>query len=207
MSGRHPAPDDQQPDSFAFTAENLAAAEKIIAKYPEGRQASAVMPLLDIAQRQNDNWLPRAAMDYVGQMLNLPSIRVYEVATFYTMYNLAPVGKNFVQVCTTTPCWLRGSADVVAACKEELGIGIGGTTEDGLFTLIEVECLGACVNAPMIQVNDDYYEDLTPESTKAILQALRRGEKPTPGPQSKRHTSEPIGGATTLTELEGAGAD
>jgi NADH-quinone oxidoreductase E subunit len=207
MSGRHPAPEELQPASFEFTAETMAKADAIIAKYPEGRQASAVMPLLDLAQRQNENWLPRAAMDYVGGLLKMPPIRVYEVATFYTMYNLAPVGKNFVQVCTTTPCWLRGSADVVTACKQELGIELGETTEDGLFTMIEVECLGACVNAPMIQVNDDYYEDLTPESTKAILQALRNGEKPKVGPQIDRKTSEPVDGLTTLKEFANAGSD
>jgi len=207
MSGRYPAPEELQPTNFEFTAETLAKANAIIAKYPEGRQASAVMPLLDLAQRQNENWLPRAAMDYVGGLLNMPPIRVYEVATFYTMYNLAPIGKNFVQVCTTTPCWLRGSADVVDACKQELGIELGETTEDGLFTLIEVECLGACVNAPMIQVNDEYYEDLTPESTKAILRTLRSGEKPKVGPQIDRKTSEPVDGLTTLKEFANAGSD
>ncbi len=207
MSGRHPAPEQAQPESFEFTAETMAMAEKIIAKYPAGRQASAVMPLLDLAQRQHDNWLPRVAMDYVAGLLKMPPIRVYEVATFYTMYNLAPVGKHFLQICTTTPCWLRGSSDIVDACKDELGIGPGETTADGLFTWIEVECLGACVNAPMIQINDDYYEDLTPESTRAILKALRDGETPTPGPQSGRKTSEPSGGLTTLTEMASAGAD
>jgi len=207
MSGRQPAPEQLQPESFEFTAETMAKADAIIAKYPNGRQASAVMPLLDLAQRQNDNWLPRAAMDYVGGLLSMPPIRVYEVATFYTMYNLAPVGKNFVQVCTTTPCWLRGSADIVDACKQELGIELGETTDDGLFTMIEVECLGACVNAPMIQVNDDYYEDLTPETTKAILKALRNGEKPKVGPQIDRKTSEPVDGLTTLQEFASAGSD
>jgi NADH-quinone oxidoreductase subunit E len=207
MSGRYPAPEELQPASFEFTAETMAKSNAIIAKYPEGRQASAVMPLLDLAQRQNENWLPRAAMDYVGGLLGMPPIRVYEIATFYTMYNLAPVGKNFIQVCTTTPCWLRGSADIVDACKQELGIELGETTEDGLFTMIEVECLGACVNAPMIQVNDDYYEDLTPASTKAILQTLRNGEKPKVGPQIDRKTSEPVDGLTSLKEFANAGSD
>jgi NADH-quinone oxidoreductase subunit E len=207
MSGRYPAPEELQPASFEFTAETMAKSNAIIAKYPEGRQASAVMPLLDLAQRQNENWLPRAAMDYVGGLLGMPPIRVYEIATFYTMYNLAPVGKNFIQVCTTTPCWLRGSAYIVDACKQELGIELGETTEDGLFTMIEVECLGACVNAPMIQVNDDYYEDLTPASTKAILQALRNGEKPKVGPQIDRKTSEPVDGLTSLKEFANAGSD
>ncbi|MDP7546703.1 MAG: NAD(P)H-dependent oxidoreductase subunit E, partial [Alphaproteobacteria bacterium] len=142
---RVPAPPEQQPDSFAFTPENLAAAKQLIAKYPPRRQASAVMPLLDLAQCQHRNWLPRAAMDAVAGMLDMPRIRVYEVATFYSMYNLAPVGEHLVQVCTTTPCWLRGSDDIVGACKAKLGIDFGETTADGKFTLTEVECLGACV--------------------------------------------------------------
>lgn len=186
------------PQDFVFTAENLERAKHIIAKYPPGRQASAVMPLLDLAQRQNDNWLPRAAMDYIADMLSMPRIRVYEVATFYTMYNLKPVGKHFVQVCTTTPCWLRGSDEVVKACERKLGIGLGETTPDGQFTVIEVECLGACVNAPMVQINDDYYEDLDAASTEALLDALKRGERPAPGPVSGRQTSSPAGGPTTL---------
>jgi NADH-quinone oxidoreductase subunit E len=200
---RVPAPPELQPDSFEFTAENLAKANEIITRYPDNRQASAVMPLLDLAQRQHQNWLPRVAMDYVGGLLGMPPIRVYEVATFYTMYNLAPVGEHFVQVCTTTPCWLRGSADVVSACKNKLGIGFGETTDDGKFTLIEVECLGACVNAPMMQINDDYYEDLTAESTEQILDTLARGDKPQTGPQSGRHMSEPAGGLTTLKAFAG----
>ncbi len=202
---RVPAPPEQQPDSFAFTPENLEAAKKLIAKYPPRRQASAVMPLLDLAQRQQQNWLPRAAMDVVAEMLEMPRIRVYEVATFYTMFNLAPVGEHFVQVCTTTPCWLRGSDDVVGACKSKLGIGFGETTADGKFTLIEVECLGACVNAPMMQINDDYYEDLTAASTVMVLEALAKGEKPKVGPQNGRHASEPAGGPTTLHAYTGDG--
>ncbi|MBN8531631.1 MAG: NADH-quinone oxidoreductase subunit NuoE [Alphaproteobacteria bacterium] len=195
-----------EPTSFAFTAENLQKAKAVIAKYPAGRQQSAVMPLLDLAQRQmagpkNGGWLPRVAMDYVAEMLEMPPIRVYEVATFYTMYNLKPVGKHHVQVCTTTPCWLRGSDDVVSACKKSLGIGFGEMTADGQFTLSEVECLGACVNAPMVQVNDDYYEDLDAASTEKLIEALKRGEKPKPGPQNGRKTSEPQGGATTLKEV------
>ncbi|MGH6983712.1 MAG: NADH-quinone oxidoreductase subunit NuoE, partial [Stellaceae bacterium] len=165
MSAHDNSPPVAQPTSFAFTPENLKKAQAHIAKYPAGRQASAVLPLLDLAQRQHDNWLPRAAMDMVADMLGMPRIRVYEVATFYTMFNLKPVGKHFFQICTTTPCWLRGSDDVVAACKKKLGIGIGETTADGKFTLREVECLGACVNAPIIQVNDDFYEDLDGRST------------------------------------------
>lgn len=193
-------------EDFAFTAENRAAVDKIIARYPEGRQASAVMPLLDLAQRQAGGWLPRAAMDHVADVLEMAPIRVYEVATFYTMYNLEPVGEHVVQVCTTTPCALRDCAAVVEACRQELGIDFGETTGDGKFTLLEVECLGACVNAPMMQIGDDYYEDLDGASTAAVLQALRRGETPRPGPQSGRRASEPADGLTTLTSQSGASA-
>ena len=207
MSVRPPAPESQQPESFAFSRENSPAAEAIIAKYPSGRQASAVMPLLDLAQRQHDNWLPRAAMNHVAEMLEMPPIRVYEVATFYTMYNLAPIGEHLVQVCTTTPCWLRGSDDIVAACKKQLGIAFGETSPDGKFTLFEVECLGACVNAPMMQIDDDYYEDLSPESTVAVLEALAKGETPKTGPQNGRHTSEPASGLTTLQGFAAGGDD
>jgi NADH-quinone oxidoreductase E subunit len=195
---------DGQPDEFAFTAEYRAAADKIIARYPVGRQASAVMPLLDLAQRQFGGWLPKAAMDHVAGILEMAPIRVYEVATFYTMYKLEPVGQHVVQVCTTTPCALRNCAAVVDACREELGVDFGETTEDGTFTLFEVECLGACVNAPMMQIGDDFYEDLDEASTKSILQALRRGEIPKPGPQSDRTSSEPAGAKTSLSELTGS---
>ncbi len=195
---------DGLPETFAFTAENREAADKIIARYPVGRQASAVLPLLDMAQRQVSGWLPRAAMDHVAGILEMAPIRVYEVATFYTMYNLEPVGEYVVQVCTTTPCALRDCAAVVDACRDELGVEFGETTEDGKFTLFEVECLGACVNAPMMQIGDDFYEDLDEVSTKTILQALRRGETPTPGPQSDRTASEPAGGLTSLTALTGS---
>lgn len=184
-----------QPASFAFTPENLVEAKKIIAKYPADQQRSAVMPLLHLAQQQHENWLPRAAMDYVGDMLGLAHIRVYEVATFYTMYNLAPVGKYHLQVCTTTPCWLRGSDDVVKACQSKLGIKVGETTADGMFTLAEAECLGACVNAPMMQVDtastSTYYEDLTAENTAVLLDQLAKGETPKPGSQTGRQTSAP----------------
>ncbi|HWO86976.1 MAG TPA: NADH-quinone oxidoreductase subunit NuoE, partial [Stellaceae bacterium] len=144
----------EQPENFEFTPENLDRAEAHIAKYPPGRQASAVLPLLWIAQEQHGGWLSRAAMDHVARILEMPPIRVYEVATFYTMFNLRPVGRYLLQACTTTPCWLRGSDAVVQACRSKLGIDVGGTTADGLFTLVEVECLGACVNAPILQVND-----------------------------------------------------
>lgn len=201
MSVRRPAPPEQQPASFAFTPENEAKARAIVAKYPAGRQASAVMPLLDLAQRQHGGWLPIKAIEHVAEFLSLPYIRAMEVATFYTMYNLAPVGRRFVQVCTTTPCWLRGSGDIIAACERKLGVRVGETTSDGEFTLAEVECLGACVNAPMMQVNDDYYEDLTPETVERLLEAMARGETPKPGPQSGRRSSEPEGGPTTLAEF------
>jgi NADH-quinone oxidoreductase subunit E len=191
----------EQPQSFAFTQENLAKAKAHIAKYPPGRQASAVLPLLDLAQRQHGTWLPRAAMDHVAGILGLAPIRVYEIATFYTMFNLRPVGRYFFQICTTTPCWLRGSDAVVEACRARLGIGIGGTTPDGLFSLREVECLGACVNAPVIQVNDDFYEDLDGPATTALIDALRRGETPPKGAGRGRQGSAPEGGALTLTEL------
>jgi NADH-quinone oxidoreductase E subunit len=193
----------EQPESFAFTAENLNRAEAHIAKYPAGRQASAVLPLLWIAQEQCGGWLPRAAMDCVARMLEMAPIRVYEVATFYTMFNLRPVGRYLLQVCTTTPCWLRGSDAVVDACERKLGIGVGGTTPDRLFTLVEVECLGACVNAPILQVNDDFYEDLDGPATEALLDALRDGKAPSPGSVIGRQGSEPVTGRTTLLEPAG----
>jgi NADH-quinone oxidoreductase E subunit len=191
-----------QADRFALTGENRAKADKIIAKYPPGRQASAVIPLLHLAQAQNGGWLDRAAMDHVSEILDMAPIRVYEVASFYTMFNLQPVGKHLLEICTTTPCWLRGSDAIVKACEQRLGIDLGETTKDGAFTLREVECLGACVNAPMMQIGDEYFEDLDPESTVKLIDALARGDKPKPGPQSSRHTSEPIGGLTTLTSVK-----
>lgn len=193
-----------QPAEFAFTPENGARAAKIVAKYPPGRQQSAVIPLLDLAQRQH-GWLPEAAIRYVAEYLQMPVIRAMEVATFYTMFHLAPVGRHVVEVCTTTPCWLRGSNDIVAACEKHLGIGLGETSGDGMFTLLEVECLGACVNAPMMKIGDDFYEDLDAGSTTRILDALKRGERPKPGPQNGRQTSAPIGGPTTLKDIGQAG--
>jgi NADH-quinone oxidoreductase E subunit len=189
----------EQPASFNFTPENLEQAKAHIAKYPPGRQASAVLPLLWIAQYQNGGWLPKAAMDYVAELLAMAPIRVYEVATFYTMFNLRPVGRYLLQACTTTPCWLRGSDAVVEACERKLGIGMGGSTPDGLFTLVEVECLGACVNAPILQVNDDFYEDLDGPGTETLLDGLREGKPPPPGSVIGRHGSEPVTGLTTLT--------
>lgn len=196
-----------QPESFEFSPANLEAAKAEIAKYPEGRQQSAVMPLLDIAQRQHDGWLPRAAMDYIAEFLEMPKITVYEVASFYTMYNLAPIGKYHVQVCTNLPCWLRGSDDVVSACKRVLGVEFGETTEDGMFTLSEVECLGACVNAPMIQIGDDYYEDLDAAAAETILTEIRVGKEPATGSRIGRRTCEPATGLTSLTELGASGGD
>ncbi len=196
MSVREPA--KQQPKDFEFSSENMKKVRKIIANYPQGRQASAVMPLLDIAQRQNGGWIPVLAMDKIAQILEMPYIKVYEVASFYTMYNLKPVGENLIQLCRTTPCWLRGSDKIREACEKKLGIGLGETTSDKKFTLVEVECIGACVNAPAIQINDDYYEDLSPEQTDKILDSLKKGKKLPIGTQVKRINSAPVGGATTL---------
>jgi NADH-quinone oxidoreductase E subunit len=187
---------------FAFTPENKALAEKMIAKYPPGRQASAVLPLLDLAQRQVGGWLPRAAMDYVAATLDMAPIRVYEVATFYSMFNLKPVGKYLLQLCRTTPCWLRGSDKLTDTCRRKLGIGPKETTPDGKFTLMEVECLGTCVNAPVVQINDDFYEDLDPAKFEKLLDALAKGKPVTPGSQSGRQGSAPDGGPTTLLETK-----
>lgn len=193
---------------FSWTPENEAQAQKHIAKYPEGRQQSAVMPLLDIAQRQNGGHLTIEIMEYIADYLDMAPIKVQEVATFYTMYNHKPVGKHHVQVCGTTPCWLRGSDEIISACKSKLGIGMGETTADGQFTLSEVECAGACVNAPVVAINDDYYEDLTAETMTKILEDLAAGKEVKPGPQIDRQTSAPVGGATTLKDFitEGEGA-
>jgi NADH-quinone oxidoreductase E subunit len=200
MNAHGAGPPAEQPERFEFTAETLAKAKAHIAKYPTGRQASAVLPLLDLAQRQAGGWLPEAAMRYVAEVLGMPPIRVYEVATFYTMFNLRPVGRWFLQACTTTPCWLRGSDAVVAACRKKLGIGIGETTPDGQFTLVEVECLGACVNAPILQVNDDFYEDLDGPSTERLLDALRDGRPPAVGSLAGRAGSAAASGKTSLIE-------
>ncbi|MBC8267561.1 MAG: NADH-quinone oxidoreductase subunit NuoE [Rhodospirillaceae bacterium] len=193
----------EQPADFKFSAENKKKLKGIFAKYPKGREASAVMPLLDLAQRQHQGWLPRAAMDHVAELVGLAPMRVYEVATFYTMYNLAPIGENHLQVCTNLPCWLRGSDEVMGTCKKKLGIDVGETTEDGKFSLSEMECLGACVNAPMMQINDDYYEDLDEASTAALLDTLQSGGTPTPGPQNSRKGCEPEGELTSLKDSKG----
>jgi NADH-quinone oxidoreductase E subunit len=201
MSSAHDDRPVDQPTHFAFTDENREKAAAIIAKYPEGRQASAVIPLLYLVQDQ-ERWVPRAAMDYVAGLLEMPPIRVYEVATFYTMFNVRPVGTWQLQVCTTTPCWLRGSDEVLSACKRKLGIEVGGTTADGKFSLSEVECLGACVNAPIVQINNgDFYEDLDGPRTETLIDALARGEVPPKGTTIDRQTSAPIGGPLTLTTL------
>jgi len=186
-------------DSFAFNDVFEARAQTILARYPEGRQQSAVIPLLDLAQRQAGGWLPTDVIEYVAEYLGMPRIRVLEVASFYSMFNLEPVGENFVQLCRTTPCWLRGSDDLRAAAKDVTGCGLGETSADGKFTVVEVECLGACCNAPMVQINDDYYEDLTAEIFKEVLETLKRGEKPETGSRTGRSGSEPEGGLTSLT--------
>lgn len=189
---------DYQPKAFSFR--DGKKVEEIIALYPKGFQRSAVMPLLDLATRQlaedgakanppHGGWIPRAAMDEVARILSMPPIRVYEVATFYSMYNLAPVGKYMVQCCTTTPCWLRGSEGIVKACEKKLGVHVGESTDDGLFTLVEVECLGACVNAPVVQINDDFYEDLTPVRMTEILDDLKEGKTVPVGSQTGRKGS------------------
>lgn len=205
------APHHEEPDSFAFDAESEAQIEKILKRYPEGKQASAVIPLLYVVQkqmkRQTDSaWVPRVGMDVVAERLSMPPIRVYEVATFYFMFNTKPIGTYHLQVCGTTPCWLRGSDDVLRACKDAAGVKhYGDTSEDGMFTMTEVECLGACVNAPILQVDDDFYEDLDYERTVALIEALKRGERPKPGSTIGRLNSAPEGGPLVLTDVPAAG--
>jgi NADH-quinone oxidoreductase subunit E len=194
---------EKQPKDFAFTAENEAKCAEILKKYPEGRQASAVIALLWLAQKQNDYWLPKAAIEKVAQKLDMPFIRVLEIATFYTMFNLAPVGKFHIQMCGTTPCVLAGSDAIKAILQRRIG-GPGTVTADGLFSWIEVECLGACCNAPMVQINEDYYEDLTAQNFEQLLDDLTAGRRVKIGSQTGRVTSEPAGGLTTLTSLYGA---
>jgi NADH-quinone oxidoreductase subunit E len=199
------APAHKEPESFAFDAESEAKITTILKRYPEGKQASAVIPLLYVAQRQmgrltQSAWVPRVAMDVIAARLSMPPIRVYEVATFYFMFNMKPIGRHHLQLCGTTPCMLRGSDDVLRACKDAGGLkGIGDTSADGLFTLTEVECLGACVNAPILQIDDDYYEDLDYESTLKLLEAFKRGERPKPGSAIGRQASAPAGEQTVLT--------
>jgi NADH-quinone oxidoreductase subunit E len=199
MSVRRLAPPELQPAKFAFSKANLEWAHEQLKKYPTGRQQSAIIPLLWRAQEQAGGWLPEAAIRHVADFVNVAHIRALEVATFYTMFNLQPVGKFHVQLCGTTPCRLRGADDLEKVCKKKIGEQ-GEVTEDGKFSWVEVECLGACVNAPMVQINDDYYEDLTKESFNALLDALAAGKRPKPGPQVKRQFSAPVGGPTTLIE-------
>lgn len=191
--------DPVQPKSFKLTADNLKWARDLVKKYPKERRASAVIPLLWRAQEQNDGWVSEPALRYVADFLEMPYIRVYEVATFYTMFNLSPVGEHYVQLCGTTPCWLRGADDLKAVCRKVIG-DQNTVTEDGKLSWIEVECLGACVNAPMVQINKDFYEDLTAESFEQILLDLKAGKTVKPGPQNGRHASEPEGGALTLID-------
>ena len=188
---KKPAHERLQPGSFEFSEENKRLLYEILKKYPEQHKQSAVMPLLDLAQSQNHGWIPTAAIEHIAQMLNMPNTHVLEVASFYSMYNLSPVGEHLIQVCRTTPCWLRCSEDILNACKNYLNIDTNETTQDNKFTLIEVECLGACVNAPVVQINNDYYEDLTADTIIKILDKLRSGEKLVHGSQSGRKSSAP----------------
>lgn len=202
-----------QPEQFTFDAESETEIAKVLKKYPEARKASAVMPILYIAQRQmgrdtGSAWVPLVAMDEIAKRLDMAPIRVYEVASFYTMYNTRPIGRYHLQVCTTTSCWLRGSDAVVQACKKATGINnVGETSDDGLFTLTQVECLGACANAPILQVDDDFYEDMDGPSTEALIAALRTGERPAAGPVNNRCGSAPEGGRKTLLETPEAASE
>ena len=194
----------EQPDKFEFTSDNLEKARKIIKKYPDGKQQSAVMSLLYLVQKQNNNWIPLAAIKYIGKLLEMPYIKVYEVATFYTMYNLTPVGHHFIQVCTTTPCMIRGAYKLVEACKEKISPNENELSKDNNCSWMEVECLGACVNAPMIQINDDYYEDLDKEKTLKIIDQILKGETPKPGSYRGRLNTEPENNRKTLMETKNA---
>ena len=202
MSLKRPSKD--QPENFEFNTSSLEAANTIISRYPKGKQQSAVMALLYIAQRQNNSWIPLAAMKYIAKFLDMPYIKVYEVATFYSMYNLSPVGKFFVQVCTTTPCMIRGANKLVEACKEKISENESELSDNKNCSWMEVECLGACVNAPMMQINDDYYEDLDKEKTLKILDKILRGEVPTPGSYRGRVNNEPENNRKTLMDLKNA---
>ena len=194
----------EQPDKFEFTLDNLEKVKKIINKYPNGKQQSAVMPLLYLAQKQNNNWIPLSAIKYIGKLLEMPYIKVYEVATFYTMYNLTPVGNHFIQVCTTTPCMIRGAYKLVEACKEKISPNENELSKDKSCSWMEVECLGACVNAPMIQINNDYYEDLDKEKTLKIIDQILKGETPKPGSYSGRLNTEPENNRKTLMDIKNA---
>ena len=202
MSLRRPS--KNQPEHFEFNSFSLNAANTIVSKYPKGKQQSAVMALLYIAQRQNDNWIPLAAMKYIGKFLNMPYIKVYEVATFYSMYNLSPVGKFFIQVCTTTPCMIRGANHLVEACKEKISENELELSKNKSCSWMEVECLGACVNAPMMQINDDYYEDLDKKKALEILEKILNNEMPKPGSYRGRINNEPENNRKTLLDLKNA---
>ena len=194
----------EQPDKFEFNTKNLEIANKIISNYPKGKQKSAVMPLLYIAQNQNDNWIPLAAIKYISKVLSMPYIKVYEVATFYSMYNLSPVGKYFVQICTTTPCMIRGAYKLVEVCKEKISEKEKSLSKDGKCSWMEVECLGACVNAPMMQINEDYYEDLDKEKCEKIINQIINDKKPKEGSYRGRTNSEPENNRKTLIEFKNA---
>ena len=194
----------EQPSNFEFNKKNLEEAQKLIKNYPDGKQQSAVMPLLYLAQKQNDNWIPLAAMKYIAKFLSMPYIKVYEVATFYTMYNLSPVGKYFFQICTTTPCMIRGAYDIVNVCKEKISDKENQLSKDNTCSWMEVECLGACINAPMMQINDDYYEDLNKEKTEKIINQIQNGEKLIPGSYRGRKNSEPENNRKTLLNIKNA---
>ena len=194
----------EQPDHFKFTDENFKSAEKAILNYPKGKQKSAVMALLYIAQRQNDNWIPLAAMKYIAKILEMPYIKVYEVATFYSMYNLAPVGKYFFQVCTTTPCMIKDAYKLVDVCKNKIAENESEISSDGSCSWMEVECLGACVNAPMVQINEDYYEDLDASKLEKIIDQIYKNEKPVPGSYRGRISSEPENIRKTLLDNKNA---
>ena len=193
-----------QPEKFEFNDKNIELAKKMINNYPEGKQQSAVMSLLYLAQRQNNNWIPLAAMKYIAKFLNMPYIKVYEVATFYSMYNLSPVGKFFYQVCTTTPCMLRGAYKLVDICKKKISNKENEISSDGNSSWIEVECLGACINAPMIQINDEYYEDLDEKKLENIIEETMKGKTPKPGSYRGRVNSEPENNRTTLVGIKNA---
>ncbi len=193
-----------QPEKFEFNDKNIELAKKMINNYPEGKQQSAVMSLLYLAQRQNNNWIPLAAMKYIAKFLNMPYIKVYEVATFYSMYNLSPVGKFFYQVCTTTPCMLRGAYKLVDVCKKKISNKENEISTDGNSSWMEVECLGACINAPMIQINDEYYEDLDEKKLENIIEQTMKGKTPKPGSYRGRVNSEPENNRTTLVGIKNA---
>ena len=194
----------EQPEKFEFNSESLVEANNIIKKYPKGKQQSAVMSLLYIAQKQNDNWIPLSAMKYIGKLLDMPYVKVYEVATFYTMYNLTPVGKHFVQVCTTTPCMIRGAYKIVEACKEKISENENEFVKEKNCSWMEVECVGAGINAPMMQINDNYYEDLDKEKTLKILDQVISGQTPKPGSYRGRLNSEPENNRKTLLDVKNA---